>query len=366
MRIDPEFKALIAPLRPDELAGLEASIKADGCRDPLVVWGDVVVDGHNRLEICDRLGLPYKVQVMSFVDRLDAMVWIRRNQLGRRNLTDDQRAVQAEALGELLSEVAIRDRNKRNPSKNVVADVATTFLEQKPKTREVVAKDAGVSQHKIRQVKEVKKANPALIAKIASGEVKLADAVRETKKAEIIAKLESIDVKQAKAIQGVYDVVVIDPPWAMEKIERDVAPNQVGFDYPTMSEEEIGNLSIPCSDDCHVWLWTTHKFLPQALRLLDRWGLKYVCTFVWRKPGGFQPIGLPQYNCEFALYARNGTPKFVDTKAFNVCFQAARGAHSEKPGEFYDVVRRVTAGRRLDMFNRRQIEGFDGWGKESK
>ena len=190
-------------------------------------------------------------------------------------------------------------------------------------------------------------------------------AIQETKRAEVIERLESISAKEAKAIEGVYDVIVIDPPWPMEKIERDVAPNQVAFDYPTMSEEEISNIVIPVADDCHVWLWTTHKYLPMSFRLLDTWGLKYVCCFVWHKAGGFQPWNLPQYNCEFCLYARKGSPVFVDTKAFMVCFDADRGIHSEKPKEFYELLNRVTAGRRLDMFNRKPIDGFDGWGLEA-
>lgn len=173
------------------------------------------------------------------------------------------------------------------------------------------------------------------------------------------------DKRKSPTPKGKYDVVVIDPPWPMEKIEREVRPNQTALDYPVMTEDELAQLKIPSAKDCHLWLWTTHKFLPMALRLAPQWGFKYVCTFVWHKPGGFQPVGLPQYNCEFAIYCRKGSPKFKSTKAFPVCFEAPRGKHSEKPSKFYDVVRRVCAGKKIDMFNRREIKGFEQWGNEA-
>lgn len=172
--------------------------------------------------------------------------------------------------------------------------------------------------------------------------------------------------KEVRTPRGKYDVLVIDPPWEVKKIERDAAPDQVAFDYPTMTEDELAAMELPAADACHLWCWATHKFLPMALRLVAGWQFKYVCAFVWHKPGGFQPFGLPQYNCEFALYARRGTPEFTSLKDFPACFNAPRGAHSEKPGEFYEMVRRVTDGKRLDMFSRRKITGFKGWGNESK
>ncbi|MFO7900019.1 MAG: MT-A70 family methyltransferase [Planctomycetota bacterium] len=230
-----------------------------------MVWAgeNILLDGLNRFTICRRHGIKYEVSEIPLPDRRAAELWIRESQAHRRNLTDDQRAMNAAA-------------------------------------------------------------------------------VREVKRRETEAKLESVEAKAAKAAQGVYDVIVVDPPWPMKKIERDCRPNQSLLDYPTMTEAELRELAIPAADDCHVWLWTTHKFLPMALRLLDAWGLRYVCTFVWHKPGGFQPVGLPQYNAEFALYARKGSPRFLETKAFPVCFNAPRGRHSEKPFSLSYVIRHGT------------------------
>jgi N6-adenosine-specific RNA methylase IME4 len=188
---------------------------------------------------------------------------------------------------------------------------------------------------------------------------------REARRREVIDNLTSQESLSAKEIKGVYDVIVIDPPWPIKKIDRDVAPNQVEFEYPTMTVNEVMGLEIPAADGCHLFLWTTQKYLPDAFKILNFWGFKYIMTFVWHKPGGFQPFGLPQYNCEFALYARRGSVQFIDLSDFMACFDAPRTGHSEKPAEFYEVIQRVTAGRRLDMFNRRHIDGFDGWGKES-
>ncbi len=359
MIIDKEFHALIPPLSKDEHAQLEANIKEDGCRDPLVIWAghETILDGHNRYEICTRLGIPFHIVKVELPDRDAALNWIDTNQLGRRNLSPDQMSL-------------IRGRLYNRMKKPVGKPTGTILGQNDPiSTAEVVADLFGVSPATVKRdgtMAEYLAKNPDEGAAVLKGKMKLSDVRRNQKRVAVIKQLENISTKKNKEVEGLYDVIVIDPPWEMKKIDRDERPNQTEFDYPTMTEEELSILKIPACDDCHVWLWTTHKHLPMAFTLLTNWGMKYVCTFVWHKPGGFQPIGLPQYNSEFALYARKGTPAFIDTKNFPVCFTAPRQGHSVKPEEFYDTVRRVTAGRRLDMFSRRKIDGFDGWGLEAE
>ena len=82
LRIDPELSSLIPALKPDEWLLLEDSLLQDGCRDALVVWAgeNILLDGHNRLAICQRHGLEYRTTEVSLPDRLAAMIWIRENQ----------------------------------------------------------------------------------------------------------------------------------------------------------------------------------------------------------------------------------------------------------------------------------------------
>ena len=258
-------------------------------------------------------------------------------------------------------------------------DLKDNMVENLPqcsgKVRDLIGQDAGVSGKTVDKFKYIEKHAPEMADSLCAGKIvdgrRLSidgaynDLRRDKARAELHQSLESIESKEAKALAGIYDVIVIDPPWDIKKIERDVAPEQVDLDYPTMSLDEIKALDIPCAEDCHVFLWTTQKFLRPSFEILEAWGLTYVCLFTWLKNGDFQPFNMPQFNTEFVLYVHKGNPKFIDLKQFNCGFQADRGRHSEKPEVFYDVIRRVTGGRRLDMFNRRRIDGFDGWGKEA-
>lgn len=165
-----------------------------------------------------------------------------------------------------------------------------------------------------------------------------------------------------------YKTIVIDPPWPMDKIVRDVVPinQQYDFDYAVMSIKEIRALPIEkvADDDCHLYLWTTQKFLPVSFEIMEYWGFKYIFTMTWHKNGGFQPFGLPQYNSEFVLFGRKGSLPFLTTKGFSTCFDAKRNAHSQKPDEFYNTIRDTSPEPRLDYFSRQKRTGFEQFGAE--
>jgi len=102
--INEELKAYIDPLTPDEREALERSLLAEGCRDALVLWGDVLVDGHNRHEICTRHGLPFRtVQNPAFHSLDDVQLWMIDQHLGRRSVSDYQRGVLALRKREIVA-----------------------------------------------------------------------------------------------------------------------------------------------------------------------------------------------------------------------------------------------------------------------
>ena len=372
----------------DEYLSLRRSVKSDGYdkRHPILLHQGKILDGRHRYLACIDEGITAVFMQWAGGDPFD---FVRREHDARRSWRNqEQKVLVIGALIDRSADWKAEQRRIREQANKARVDAAKEqhaissprHGQQKPvlvepqveappkrpvnKTSASKAAAIGVSRPAVERAEFIKRNSPELAKQVTQGEITATKAIQEIRRTAQTKALEEVAAREVEKPTGLYDVIVIDPPWPMVKIERDVRPNQVAFEYPTMDEAELAALKIPADADCHVWLWTTHKFMPMAFKLLDAWGLKYVCTFVWHKPGGFQPIGLPQFNCEFALYARKGTPKFLDTKALPTCFNAPRGAHSEKPEEFYDVVRRVTGGRRLDMFNRRMIDGFTGWGKE--
>ena len=90
--INPSFRDLIPKLSTEEYEQLEKNILSDGCRDALVTWNCQIIDGHNRYKICTENELDFEIQEIVFDDEADAINWIIDNQMGRRNISDEQKS----------------------------------------------------------------------------------------------------------------------------------------------------------------------------------------------------------------------------------------------------------------------------------
>ena len=93
LKIDPEFQSQIPPLTDDEFKQLEENILKEGkLISPLIVWNNTLVDGHNRYAILQKHPeIYFSTMPLRFENREEAIAWICRNQLGRRNLTPEQK-----------------------------------------------------------------------------------------------------------------------------------------------------------------------------------------------------------------------------------------------------------------------------------
>ena len=170
--INEELQAYIDPLATDEHAALERSLLVEGCRDALVLWGDLLIDGHNRYGICKKHGIAFNtVQNASFKSMDDVHLWMIDNHLGRRSVSDFQRGVLALRKKDILNE---RATQARIASATSAAEADTQPAEEKALTRDVIAKAARVSSVTLGQIEKIQKTAAAeLVSAVKAGIVSI-------------------------------------------------------------------------------------------------------------------------------------------------------------------------------------------------
>jgi len=182
--VSEELQAYIDPLTPEEHDALERSLLAEGCRDALVLWGDLLVDGHNRYGICQRHGLPFQtVQNPRFQSLEDVHLWMIDQHLGRRSVSDFQRGVLALRKREIVSERRRRviealpvgapsDLSDEPPPS---AQAQPEPMEARPlKSREDIAKAARLSSSQVVMIEKIQKqAAPEVVAAVKAGAISL-------------------------------------------------------------------------------------------------------------------------------------------------------------------------------------------------
>lgn len=156
--VDPEFAHKIPPLTDDEFRQLEENIVADGeVYEPIVTWNGVIVDGHNRWKIIQKHPeIPYKIREEHFADRWEAFEWMYRKQLGRRNLTDEQRAYMIGKMYEARKK-SIGGQVGNSNAKNEVDKMSESFKDKreiKDGTSGEIGKEVGMNARSVRRAEK--------------------------------------------------------------------------------------------------------------------------------------------------------------------------------------------------------------------
>ena len=172
--INEELRSFVDPLTDIEYAALERSLLAEGCRDALVLWGDVLIDGHNRYAICKKHGIEFRtVQNNSFQSLEDVMLWMIDNHLARRSVSDFQRGLLALRKKEIVT-ARMAERAAADPPAAEQGDEAQAPEPPPWSTKEEVAKAARVSANTIGQIERLKKAaTPQLIEAVRTGTISI-------------------------------------------------------------------------------------------------------------------------------------------------------------------------------------------------
>ncbi len=176
--VNEELKAYIDPLTEEEEESLERSILVEGCRDALVLWGDVLVDGHNRYRICRKHELPFQtVQNTRFRSIEDVHLWMIDQHLGRRSISDFQRGVLALRKREIVADRRTRAAaapNAEPASAASVEQVTDTAANPPLDSREALAKAARLSSNQVVMIEKIQKqAAPEVVAALKSGTISI-------------------------------------------------------------------------------------------------------------------------------------------------------------------------------------------------
>ena len=366
MNLQTPFAELLPPLASTEFNALEASIKADGVRDPIITdeVGNIL-DGHHRYKIA-----PNSPQrVVSGLSPAGKLAFVLSSNLHRRNLSPDQKAAlrerQIEIAGKLKEEgktqeeIAILLGTSRSTVDNWL-DISIVHLDKAydnrvkvPKdfqseildradtgdTHDQIAADFGISQPRVTQICA-------------------AERKRREREAELEQQATDIIEGRVTAETGPFDVIVIDPPWPYGT-EYDPSGRRAANPYPEMPLADIAALDVAAraAPNCILWLWTTHKFMRHSFPLLDAWGFEEKAIATWIK----DRMGLGTWlrsQSEFVIMAARGSPEVALTNQTTI-FSGALREHSRKPDEFYSLVEGLCRGpRRYDWFGR---EGRKGW-----
>lgn len=168
---------------------------------------------------------------------------------------------------------------------------------------------------------------------------------------------------------GRYLTIVADPPWDMamagKRKRAKGAFKAECLPYPTMSTKHICDMEVAryAAEGCHLWLWTTNSHLEDGFKVMRAWGFKYLAPIHWCKPSGVGNWFI--HRTQTVLFGYRERCRFpLKRYAPNIFTSGDPVRHSQKPEEFFHLVRSISPAPRLELFARAKRPGWHSWGIE--
>jgi N6-adenosine-specific RNA methylase IME4 len=169
---------------------------------------------------------------------------------------------------------------------------------------------------------------------------------------------------QAKAVEGLYPVICADPPWRYTTRSQNGMDRSADNHYPTMTIEDIAALPIPATPVGFMAMWATVPLLPEALTVMAAWKYTYRSQCLWVKDRIGTGFWFRNQHEILLIGTRGDIP--APSQPWPSVITAPRGAHSEKPAIFYEMIEAYFPNLpRLEMFARGPRAGWSVWGNES-
>jgi N6-adenosine-specific RNA methylase IME4 len=165
-----------------------------------------------------------------------------------------------------------------------------------------------------------------------------------------------------------YQIIYADPPWNVSLFSRTVRPQQLPHPYPKMKLEDIKSLPVKDIADqngSHLFLWTTHKWLPKAFEVMQAWGFNYHCCLTWDKTYGFTPFSF-MWSTEFCIYGQiKGKWMKLRKMGEKTLVREKPQKHSKKPQSMRKLILKACGDlSRIELFAREKTPGWDVLGNE--
>jgi len=378
IQVKDEFKKLIPALSIDEHTQLTLNICKEGIREPLILWNNYIIDGHNRFEIAKQFNLEYKTISKDFESEDEAKEWMILNQFGRRNLSAYQRSVLALELEDVFSIKAKENQGLRT-------DISAKLPKSKPiDTRKELSKVAQVGERTLGMVKKIQEKAPQEIkTKLSTGEISINAAYKEIKKEEKKEELKEKKEQYKKRIESknnnqfkidifktkeTFRVIYADPAWSYNDKQDTPKLGGASKHYDTMTINQLSKLPVNkiAENNSVLFLWVTSPLLEDAFKIISSWGFKYKTSFIWDKV----KHNMGHYNSvrhEILLVCTKGSCTPDNKILYNSVQRIERNNnHSEKPIEFLNIIDDLyNYGNKLEMFCRTiKKQNWYGWGDE--